>query len=326
MLGLVAALALPAMGVSLSPGPKVAKIADFSSLYRLGSVRPGQTRDPVAPAGVFVAPQAGDENRAIFDVTTIPPTPTFEFVSSLPDQLSGLFYDLTPLNVPAAPGPTTIYFGALGRNPVAGPVGTGGVIEVYEDNGTTSLFDQTAADALGAGPLAWDEGDSLGLGTVPGRDTFPTINQGGEGLWLQLAFIPFPGAGVTLPAGTLLTETLNIGGAEQGSGKAWATVVGGSYLSSIAKGALSTDYIEDWDRADDGLINGSLAPPPGFAQLADFEILFDIDPDPTGGTSGWGVTSQDPVAFQVIPEPVTMVGAFLAVGSIGAYIRKRRSA
>ncbi len=339
------ALCVPAEAISLTQGIKIAKLTDRSSLYRApsgGSARPGQTQDPLAPTGTFVPVAAGDDNRSVFDVTTIPDSPPFEYVSGSPDQLSGLFYDLTPLNLPAGPGVSTLSFGALGRNPILGtpvgthptdllPIATGGVLEVWLDAGTVSNWDPTATGPAGSGPSAWDEANAAGTaagmgpnGHAGAPDTFPTVNDSGEVLWLQIALLPFPGAGVdpAIPRGTLLQETVDLLGSEAGSGKAFGTVVGGSFLPNIVMGGLQSDYAADWDRVDDGLVNGTLAPPAGLT--AEFEILFDVDPDPALGTDGYGVRSQDPTVFRVIPEPVTMTGMILGFGSLVGYVRKRR--
>lgn len=40
----------------------------------------------------------------------------------------------------------------------------------------------------------------------------------------------------------------------------------------------------------------------------------------------WLVSSSDPLTGAFVPEPLTMLGVFMAVGSLGGYIRKRRSA
>ena len=87
-------------------------------------------------------------------------------------------------------------------------------------------------------------------------------------------------------------------------------IVGGTYAPNIAIGARNASYA-----------SSGYAVPAGLS--ADFEIRFNIDPSDTGAPP-WGAVSDDPVKFGIIPEPVTMLGVFLAVGSLGGYLRRRR--
>jgi hypothetical protein len=364
--GLILALAAPASAVTLTNGPQEAKFNDWTSLYRVPppppqpvppfmqpAPRPGQIAEPLLhPGGAQIVPIfPGDENRAIFDISTITPdvlpAPAPDFTGDpAVEQLSGLFYDLhsiAPAVPPAPGGSVTVDYGSLGRNPVVAgsgtgivpPVGSGGAIEIWQDVGTASTFNPLAANALGAGPLAWDEADSLGLVGAPlghavGPDAFPTVNQSGESLWLQVVFIPFPGAGLVgsgVPAGSLVRETFtNIGGSTSGSGSGFGMVVGGSYAPMIAgfPGAVGSQqgkYDDAWDLADDGLLNGSIGGPAGFR--ADLFVRFDVDPDELGAPP-WLAVSDDPVKFAVVPEPVTMLSALFGLGGLAGYLRKRR--
>jgi len=351
VVGLMLALTSTAGAISLSAGPQEAKFNDFTSIFRFpgtpdpvtgvpfpGSIppRPGQLLDPVQnPApGSFVPVIPGDENRAIFNMTTITPDvsgapgPDFVGVPGV-EQLSGMFYDLTPV-VPIFPpvvgGSVTIEYGAFGRNPL--PIAlvdprVGGAIEIYLDAAPgMSNFNELSADPWGLGyigPEAWDEADSLGVNAATpyaGRDTYPTVNTSGESLYLQLVLIPFPGAGIVgsgVAPGTLLRETLgNLAGDERGVGAGFAMVVGGSLGPFVAPGGRNASYA-----------TSGYAVPAGLS--ADFEIRFNFDPSETSAPP-WGAASDDPSKFSVIPEPVTMLGLFLGVSGLGQYLRKRRLA
>ena len=351
VVGLMLALTSTAGAISIGNGPQEAKFNDFTSIYRApgtidpitglpfaGSVppRPGQTLDPVPnPApGQFVPVLPGDENRAIINITTITPdipgAPGPDFVG-IPgvEQVSGLFYDLTPVAIvlpPVVGGAVTIEYGALGRNPLPAAVAdprAGGVIEMYVDAAPgMSNFNELSADPWGlgySGPEAWDEADSLGVNAATpyaGRDTFPTVNTSGEKLYLQMVFIPFPGAGIAgsgVAAGTLLRETLgNLAGDERGVGAGFAMIVGGSFGPFVTAGGRNASYA-----------GSGYAVPAGLS--ADFEIRFNFDPSETSAPP-WGAASDDPSKFSVIPEPVTMLGLFLGVSGLGQYLRKRRLA
>lgn len=58
---------------------------------------------------------------------------------------------------------------------------------------------------------------------------------------------------------------------------------------------------------------------------ADFRVHTTNAPVVPSGPFDWLLQSSDPVtAAVVVPEPITMIGAFLGISGIGAYIRKRR--
>jgi hypothetical protein len=64
----------------------------------------------------------------------------------------------------------------------------------------------------------------------------------------------------------------------------------------------------------------SFSVPAAFTDMDSIEFLFDP------GTTRDVDLSIDAITQRVVPEPVTMLGVFLGIGSVGAYIRKRRMA
>ena len=100
----------------------------------------------------------------------------------------------------------------------------------------------------------------------------------------------------------------------RGDGEAWMEITGGASqqyfdLDPFAMNAANAAALQ--------------AAAPGVFDLdADFSLRFDTSP--YVGTEGWLVTSHDPFESDVIPEPLTMLGLFMGLGGVGAYIRKRR--
>jgi hypothetical protein len=58
------------------------------------------------------------------------------------------------------------------------------------------------------------------------------------------------------------------------------------------------------------------------SQDGDLQLHADLD---AAGQYGFNVTNQDPVEGYVVPEPTTMFVAFLGVGALASYVRRRRS-
>jgi len=320
--GLLLAVSSTASAITFLGVPQRAKFTDYTGLWR--DLDGNAPLDPVpypSPAG-FVPVVPGDENRAAFYATQIfhnvLPAQS-EFVdkpgtaSTSGEQYAGLFYDLKALNggIPAPAAPVTLSSAALGRTPVPGaPAGTGGVIEIYKDTGTTpTMTNFNPSPGMGA----WVESDAGAV--IPGRDSYPTVNQGSpnESLWLQLVFIPFPGSGIISPPGTLVNEVLDLQGTSFGEG--YAMAVGGSYLSKVIPNYMASHYAG----------KGFGPPPAGFR--ADWYLKFSIDPLGVGAGPGlWLAAGEDPALWGHVPEPLTVLGVLMGVGGLAGYIRKRRMA
>lgn len=332
--GLVLALAGVASAVSLQAGYNSLKFTDASHLYNapVGGVGPytpvatgqGGTPFPIpytGPGGTAIdtgpIPIPGQENRAIFNVTTIALLGQPPYYTSGATELSGLFYDLEILQVIPTPTGFVIDMGSLGRNPLVSAaddidgdsVGgiTGGVIEIYEDAGPVSPF------SYAPGPAAWAEFAGPG-----GRDAYPNVNLTGESLFLQAALVDLASTPlaptVPLAPGTVFRETINLT-TGTGEGRGFLNVFNGSptVLNNVDRGIFGTS-------------------PSGVPMDISFQANYVFAPDPTYNPSfnpiaaaGWINQSDDPAEFFVIPEPMTMLAVGMSVVGLGGYIRKRRS-
>jgi hypothetical protein len=348
---ILAVLAVPAMGVTLSAGDKEIKFNDWSNLYYDHDANAATPMMPRPLSGA--APTAGDENRAILRVTTIRDvaSDTFDYNAQTdPQEITGMFYNLELLSVSVAGSVVFLDFGPSARNPLPGTLPlTGGVLEVYTDGTRDFTSDPgnvgNLEDILPAappiaipdappvpspsappnnagpgdgGPRFWDEGQLVGPGV---RDAYPGSTDGG--LWLSGAYIDFAQMGIVGHApGTVLTETLDLS-TGIGSGFARLHAMGGSLLPSLQTGKYGVFP------GADGLL--------GTADdiSAEVEIIFNIatprfdaiagllrDVGTYQGEGYWQVDSNDPSVFGVIPEPATL--SLLGTGLIGLFTVRRR--
>jgi hypothetical protein len=81
-------------------------------------------------------------------------------------------------------------------------------------------------------------------------------------------------------------------------------------------------FLFDNDPFDMPAANAADLGPMGYDTTADMFGSFKADL--TGVTSDWLLRSNDPIKAVYTPEPVTMLGLFMGLGGIGAYIRRRR--
>ena len=324
VIGLIVGLvSLPAEAViNAGPGKVTGHMYDASNLY---ADHDGNPQTPMLPrpiAAVPAAPAIGDENRAVFSMDQF--VPGSDLANDPSVELTGLFYNLELVAVGGAFPTVTLYFaessapGVRGRNgllpgtdidgDIAG-INYGGVIELYED------YPQNLD--LSPGPAAWVEGQ-------PGlRDSYPTATDGT--LWLEGVLVEVPSwtLAATLAAipsagqPIVFLEALNWGlpipgglGTYTGHGEGYVNVFGGSFEGAIGRGTYNSPIAAHAGADVQLQINMDLAlMGPGYGTR--------IDP-----SWGWQVESNDPVRFQVIPEPTIML---LFGGSIlGGLIRRRR--
>ena len=168
-------------------------------------------------------------------------------------------------------------------------------LDLWQDVGPTTAFDATG-----------------GTNDRTGRTTYPTVTDG----TLVVSMNSLPGfLNPTGTGGGLATthETLFDFDTFLGDGELYAEVRG--------------DGVDDWQFDSNGFDAQPDAYANGFpdTHLADFQIVFDSEPTTVGGDAPWDVISDDPMkTHPVIPEPVTMAGLMLGVGSLLGYVRRRR--
>jgi hypothetical protein len=355
-LAILAVLAGPALGVTLSDGEKEAKFSDWSNLYFDHDANPLTPMLPRALSGA--APVVGDENRALIQTTTIKDVSTNlpEFTLADPDELTGLMYDLVLIAVVPLPAVSPLAFqldfAPLGRNPLtpSGGLlpGTGGVVEIYNDipqdftpdpGGVGRLDVGTGMPLVppgvappipipaGGGPTFWTEGQPLL------RDSYPGATDGS--LWLSGAFVDFAQLGILGHApGTVLTETIDLT-TGVGSGSGILHIYGGSFfggIPGIVAGLWGTTAGADGipgnadDVSLDMTINFDLSTPrtdpgpDGIFGTADDTL---VDVPGYSGLGYWQIDSEDPASFGVIvPEPATL--GLLGTGLLGLFAFRRR--
>ena len=162
--------AVPASAVQLSVGEVLVKLTDHSNLY---FDHDGDPLTPIAPRPLSGAsPALGDENRAIFDLTSMWDVDTGdpEWFTGGSEELTGVFYDLVLVGItPLGPTALQLDFAPMGRNalPGGGLASCGGVVEIYLD--TTPDFTADPGGVAGTGAPARDGGPGCEPRSVHGR-------------------------------------------------------------------------------------------------------------------------------------------------------------
>ena len=132
-------------------------------------------------------------------------------------------------------------------------------------------------------------------------------------------------------------------GAGTGHGSFFIDIIGGTWQHFFAPGwpglEMQDGYFDPgdptWTPAQKAAwISPNPWPPHdprhGYSESGDLHSENTVTPydyNPSFPDADWILSSDDPtVGFMVVPEPLTIVSTFMALGTLGAYIRKRRTA
>jgi len=207
----------------------------------------------------------------------------------------GIFYDVYVQPI----GTFDDRLGSIGRLSFSQYVGVG--ID-YNDFGIDGL------------PATLDPGEGNGIYDA-GEPTFPvgTLAVAAESCGGKLL------AGAVGPIHRIATfqpQPFPVGSGD-GTGFEFIDLIGGTWA------APGVGYADEGDPFYFGLVD----PRFGSSQHADLHANQTVVPffDP-GNPADWIITSADPVRTAIVPEPMTVIGAFMALSTLGAYIRKRRTA
>jgi len=300
-------------------------ILDRSSLF--AETDPG--RAGLEPT--TISPQIGDESRTVFlmdainfgvlstdgmGVTRVVDTaPAQSLAGYVNGALTGMLFDVriastsdvSPASGPSPADPWQTYFEPGTRYTNSGGTdgawtdllpGAGGLLATTAAGygGLLVVYDQvpqnTSWTGSGNGPWDWTEGThATGDSALPTSDDFPTISDMVQP-WLIAVLAPMPSAyGVpVLPTGNnpVGSQTFlgNVGGVDVNQGLAFANIIGGT-----GAGMFATDV---------------------FGAGLDIRIEYKLSLVPA---DGWASSSEDPVQFGIIPEPMAYV--FFGTGLVG---------
>jgi len=289
VMGALALLASPASAFSFAQGYNEASLKDFGSTFSDG-------------VPVNTAPAVGDEIRTIYWVDALKAGGGIVYNDGTNPELTGTVYDLVCMEVQDF-GLFKIYlYGDAGRY-----AGYTGRMDVYEDpsNNRNGL----PPNSLSSDPATWVANDA-GNG---GRDSFPTYTDGTYMIGATFLPIQNPLDGTTWQVGgqnVLLAQIFY----PQHNGDTYTY----AHLNVVEDPNNSLIKPTQWFDGIDG--NGNpLLYTSDFRFTAHYDLRI-----PVPGGNLWPQSSTDPVEFNVIPEPGTIM--LLSSGLIGLIplIRRRK--
>jgi len=295
--GVLALIVSQASAFSFYPGPNDASYVDFGAAFTGTDGRENMTPTTTPPA-------AGDEIRSIFWVDALKISGGSPYNGGSNPELTGLIYDLKCLYVDASvPGVHTYYYGAAGTYSSTFT----GRMDLYADpsndksgfNGSATVSD----------PADWT---AVANGSAPtATDSFPTYSNGDP--LFSATFLPLldPFTGGNMQIGgqdVLLIQTFNF--TETGSTVGYAHLDipdGYNFANAPITETLWNEYIPF---------------------LSDIRFYSGYQPNLSGDgfdkSLAWPTRSTDPVQFDVIPEPSTLMLLGTAFIGLVPVIRRRK--
>lgn len=306
----MAVAALPAGAFSFKPGLNYGNVIDYGSDYWNSSTPGDRTTYTELPGGA--GRTIPSEQRTIFELSELRApegdlSPNYYQKGQGGVELTGLMYDVIVVDAVAGPDndgsgqPDNVTYYLAGAG--SWENFPNGRMDMYIDS--TTLFDPTDGGKANA-PDSW-----VAVAAQPGvsvdptavADSFPTASDGT--LIMSCTFLPIE---QRMVGNTLYDIVMKQMFFEPVGGSGTGVFIGHSYMDFVYCSGYGTDLIVPTTWAS------------GITSDFRFKANYDLP-----GPNGWTVKSQDPLDFNAIPEPATMVllGASL-LGLIPAIRRRRK--
>jgi hypothetical protein len=308
---------VPVGAFTFKAGDNLGKLTDYSSFYSPSAVAAGATPNAVGDIAV------GDWSQTIFSMTTLysPPaenqadqyyTGSPELVAMVSDlKVSKIVQGGVSVASVNPLGATTVVISLSSAGRYAAEGYTGGRVDLWVDPANNFL-----ASGAGGYPADWGYGTAGSLVNpfTPGNyDTFPTATDGTATPLLSGTLDqPDPNGN----AGVVFTINLNLangtGVSDQGFISVLYNPTGIPFENEYLAGLAQISFFENFKFYP----NSTLLP----YETANFP--FD---NPTTLPIYWDSQSQDPITFNVLPEPATMSLLGMALVGLGGRVLRRRS-